>query len=71
MELAPDNMFVCYDLAMAFALLRDDEAARRSIECAIELGYPAELAQLEPGLESVVKELPGGESGAGEVREVP
>ena len=71
MELAPDNMFVCYDLAMAFALLRDIEAARRSIQCAIELGYPADLALLEPGLKSVVQELPTSDSGAGEGRGVP
>jgi len=71
MELAPDNMFVCYDLAVTFALLSDNDAAGRSIRCAIELGYPVDLALLEPGLKAVMQAPPETGARTGEQRDIP
>jgi tetratricopeptide (TPR) repeat protein len=51
LKLAPDSVFVHYDTALVHARSGDVNPALRAIERAVELGYPAALLPVDPGLE--------------------
>ncbi|HUO81734.1 MAG TPA: tetratricopeptide repeat protein, partial [Gammaproteobacteria bacterium] len=55
LKLAPDSVFVHYDTALVHARAGDVEPALRAVERAVELGYPAALLPVDPGLKLLAK----------------
>ena len=47
------DMYVYYDLAIAFAALGDEQAALERLRRALEAGYPLELLQHDPAFEEL------------------
>ena len=50
LQLAPRNMYVCYDAAVTHVSLGELDEALDAIERAVELGYPVNLLSVDAGL---------------------
>lgn len=55
LKLAPQSMYVCYDVAVTNVSLGETDKALGAIEQAVELGYPVELLAVDAGLAPLMK----------------